>query len=123
MLALVVDDSRAARSLISRMIRELGFDVVEAAQGREAMEKLNANATIDLALVDWNMPEMNGLDFVLAARADSRFQALQIVMCTSETEIGQVTRALEAGASEYIMKPFTIDILRGKLELLGLPVP
>jgi two-component system chemotaxis response regulator CheY len=104
------------------MMRELGFDVVEAAQGREALARLVDAAPIDLALVDWNMPEMNGLEFVLAARADARFAAIPIVMCTSETEMSQMVRALEAGASEYIMKPFTKDILRGKLELVGVPV-
>jgi two-component system chemotaxis response regulator CheY len=104
------------------MMRELGFEVVEAAQGREALDHLVADAPIDLALVDWNMPEMNGLEFVVAARADHRFQTMPIVMCTSETEISQMVRALDAGASEYIMKPFTKDILRGKLDLLGVPV-
>ena len=122
MRVLVVDDSRAARSFIGRMVRELGFDVVEAAQGREALDHLVADAPIDLALVDWNMPEMNGLEFVVAARADERFQVMPIVMCTSETEMSQMVRALDAGASEYIMKPFTKDILKGKLDLLGLPV-
>lgn len=122
MRVLIVDDSRAARSIITRMMREFGFDIVEAAQGREALEQLVAHAPIDLALVDWNMPEMNGFEFVVAARADERFNTVPIVMCTSETEISQMIRALEAGASEYIMKPFTKDVLRGKLELLGLPV-
>ena len=122
MRVLVVDDSRAARSLIGRMVRELGFEVVEAAQGREALEQLVAHAPIDLVLVDWNMPEMDGFEFVVAARADGRFDTVPVVMCTSETEMSQVVRALEAGASEYIMKPFTKDILRGKLELLGLLV-
>ena len=120
MRALVVDDSRAARSLIGRMLRELGFDVVDAAQGLEAMEHLTTESPFDLAVVDWNMPTMNGLDFVRAARADDRFQSMPIVMCTSETEVQQMIRALEAGANEYIMKPFTAEILRGKLELVGL---
>ncbi|MEO7998704.1 MAG: response regulator [Gemmatimonadaceae bacterium] len=120
MRALVVDDSRAARSLIGRMLRELGFDVVDAAQGVEAMEHLVSGTPFDLAVVDWNMPTMNGLDFVRTARADARFQEVPIVMCTSETEIQQMIRALEAGANEYIMKPFTAEILRGKLELIGL---
>lgn len=122
MRVLVVDDAKAARMFVGRMMRELGFEVIEAAHGREALEQLVTNAPIDLALVDWNMPEMNGLEFVVAARADARFQKFPIVMCTSETEMSQVIRALEAGASEYIMKPFTTDILRGKLELLGVPV-
>lgn len=119
MRALVVDDSKAARRLIGRMVRELGFDVIEAAQGKEALEQLVTHAPIDVALVDWNMPEMNGLEFLLAARADGRFASIPFVMCTSETEMSQMVRALLAGASEYIMKPFTKDILQGKLELIG----
>lgn len=122
MRALVVDDSRAARSLIGRMLREIGYDVTDAAQGQEALEHLRSDKPYDVALVDWNMPTMNGLEFLQAARADERFQQVPIVMCTSETEINQVVRALEAGATEYVMKPFTIDILRGKLEMIGLPV-
>ncbi len=122
MRVLVVDDAKAARMFVGRMMRELGFEVIEAAHGREALEQLVTNAPIDLALVDWNMPEMNGREFVVAARAGARFQKFPIVMCTSETEMSQVIRALEADASEYIMKPFTTDILRGKLELLGVPV-
>ena len=120
MRALVVDDSKAARSLIGRMVREMGFEVVEAANGREALQRLAEGGPVDLALVDWNMPEMNGLDFVVAARADRRFIDVPLVMCTSETEMSKVVQALDAGASEYIMKPFNKDALRGKLELLGL---
>lgn len=122
MRALIVDDSRAARALIGRIMRELDFDVIEAAQGCEGLERLEAIGPFDVVLVDWNMPEMNGLDFVRAVRRDTRHASLPIVMCTSETEISQVVVALEAGASEYIMKPFSVDVVREKLALLGVPV-
>ena len=74
-----------------------------------------------LALVDWNMPEMSGIELVEAVRSDPAFSSLRIVMVTTETELSQVMRALDAGADEYLMKPFTRDDVVGKLELLGLP--
>jgi len=73
---------------------------------------------VDLILVDWNMPEMNGLEFVMAVRSDRAFDAVRIMMVTTETEQVQVIRALEAGANEYLMKPFTKDVLVAKLSLL-----
>jgi two-component system chemotaxis response regulator CheY len=104
------------------MLRDFGFDVCEAAHGREALAQLEAPGHVDLAFVDWNMPEMNGLEFVIAARADARFATVPFVMCTSHTEMSQIVAALEAGATEYIMKPFTKDILRDKLEIIGMSV-
>lgn len=120
MKALIVDDSRAVRSILSNMLRELGFEVAEARHGREALVHLNANADTDIALVDWNMPEMNGLDLVVAVRNDDRLGSIRLMMVTSETEVGQVMRAMAAGANEYVMKPFTKEILEDKLRLLGL---
>ncbi len=119
MRVFVVDDSRAIRMMIGRIMAELGFQVTEAAHGREALDKLRAGPVPELALVDWNMPEMTGFELVQALRADRRFDDLRIVMVTTETEMTQVARALEAGANEYIMKPFTKDVIREKLELLA----
>ena len=120
MRALIVDDSRAIRSMIGRMMRELGFEVIEAEHGVEALQKLEEHPSLDLMLSDWNMPQMDGLTLVQSVRADPRFSQMRIVMVTTETEMGHVIRALEAGADEYIMKPFTADVLRDKLELLEL---
>lgn len=120
MRALVVDDSRALRAMIGRIVRELGFDVTEAADGREALAKLGEGPLPDVVLVDWNMPVMDGYEFIVAVRADSRLASVKIVMVTTETEMAQVVRALEAGANEYVMKPFTKDVLREKLELLAI---
>ena len=120
MRALIVDDSRAMRALVGKMIGDLGIETIYAAHGREALQQLEASGVPDVALVDWNMPEMNGLELVQALRADARWAELPIVMVTTETEMSQVMRALEAGANEYIMKPFTPDILRDKLDMLGL---
>ena len=118
MLALVIDDSRTVRAIIGSILREAGLEVVEAADGREGLEQLRRHADLDLVLVDWNMPVMDGLDFIRAVRADRAYDPVRIVMVTTETEQEQVIRALAAGANEYVMKPFTKEILVAKLSLL-----
>ena len=118
MRALVIDDSRTVRAIIGQILRDEGLEVIEAANGREGLERLGQTPGIELVLVDWNMPEMNGLDFIRAVRADRGYDPVRIMMVTTETEQGQVLRALEAGANEYLMKPFTRDILVAKLSLL-----
>jgi two-component system chemotaxis response regulator CheY len=120
MHALVVDDSRAMRTLIGRMLKQLGFEILEAGHGQEALERLRTGPQPAVAMIDWNMPMMNGLELVKAIRNEPRWQAVTLVMVTTESELGQVEKALLAGASEYVMKPFTADILLGKLSLLGL---
>ena len=122
MRALVVDDSRAMRLILSRALRECGCDVVEAGDGREALSALADGPLPDVALVDWNMPGMNGLDLVQAVRQDHAYDDVRLVMVTTESESSQVMRALEAGAEEYIFKPFTTESVVSKLQMLGLPV-
>ena len=119
MNALVVDDSRAIRTIVGRLVKSLGFEVVEAGDGQEALRALAGCSDPRLALVDWNMPTMNGLEFVQAVRADGRWADVKIVMITTESELSQVQKALDAGANEYVMKPFTVDILKDKLMILG----
>jgi two-component system chemotaxis response regulator CheY len=118
--ALIVDDSRAIRSIIGKSVKELGFEVLEAGHGGEALERLQVHGAVELALVDWNMPEMNGYDFLVQARANPAWKDMIILMVTTETEMSHMQRALEAGANEYVMKPFTKDVLREKLQLVGL---
>jgi len=120
MRAIVVDDSKAMRVLLGRILADLGFEVTEAANGREAIERLRETGVPDLALVDWNMPEMSGVDFVRAVRAEPGYDDLRIIMVTTETEMSRVVKALGAGANEYIMKPFDKDAIREKLQLVGL---
>jgi two-component system chemotaxis response regulator CheY len=121
MRALVIDDSRTMRLILSRIATQLGFDVSEAANGREAMDLLGATQLVpNLALVDWNMPEMNGLEFVTAIRADPKYRTMTLMMVTTESERTQIVRALVAGADEYVIKPFTQDAIEEKLALLGL---
>jgi two-component system chemotaxis response regulator CheY len=120
MRALVIDDSAAVRTILKRILGECGFEVVEAAHGREALEKLREAGKVDIALVDWNMPEMSGYDFIRAVRADHTHDGMRLMMVTTETEIAQVAKALEAGANEYVMKPFTKDMILEKLSLMGI---
>lgn len=118
--AMVVDDSRAIRMILANTLAELGYEVCQAANGKEAVAVIEkANGGISLILVDWNMPEMNGLEFVQHVRADSRFDQIPLMMVTTETEMPQMVRALEAGANEYVMKPFTKEIITDKLRLMG----
>jgi len=121
MKALVVDDSRAIRVILTKMLQELGYQVAEARHGREALLHLQSHADTAIALVDWNMPEMNGLELVQAVHADSTLSGVKLMMVTTEIEMSQMVKALEAGAHEYVMKPFTKAVIEDKLRLLGLP--
>lgn len=118
--ALVVDDSRTMRGILKRILTGFGFSVTEAANGREALDQLTAGEPVHLVLVDWNMPEMNGYEFIQAVRRERAWDALPLMMVTTEAEIDQMNRALEAGANEYVMKPFTSEVIAGKLALLGI---
>jgi two-component system chemotaxis response regulator CheY len=119
MRALIVDDSRAIRGIISRMLREIGFEILEAAHGIEAMQRLKETGAVDVMLVDWNMPEMDGYDLLRTVRAHPLYRRIPLLMVTAETEMAQMSKALEAGANEYVMKPFTKDVITDKLSLLG----
>lgn len=118
--ALIIDDSKAMRTILARMLRGLEFEIVEAANGREAMEQLQSAGKFDIALVDWNMPEMNGYDFVRAVRAEHMYDGVLLMMVTTETEMENVVRALAAGANEYVMKPFTQEVILEKLRIFGM---
>ena len=120
MKAMVVDDSRATRVILKKALEGEGFSVVEAGDGKQALERLLELGAMDLALVDWNMPVMTGYELICALRAQKNFDGMSIMMVTTESEASQVQRALDAGANEYVMKPFTPDVLREKLLMLGL---
>ena len=119
MKVLVVDDSSAMRAILTRMLKELGATVTQAGDGIEAVGRLDAGDRPDFVLLDWNMPHMDGLSCVQAIRARPELRDVRIVMVTTETEMEQVRAALDAGADEYVMKPFTPEILVAKLSLLG----
>ena len=118
--ALVVDDSRAVRLMMSKILNESGFEVVQAGNGKEAINKMEEHgASIGLVTVDWNMPEMTGLEFVQQLRARPNFADVRVMMVTTENEMNHIIRALQAGANEYVMKPFTREVIEEKLHLLG----
>ena len=118
MRALIIDDSRAMCLILTRILADLAFETEEAAHGREALERVERGGPFDVIMVDWNMPEMNGYDFVVALRAKPEHRRVPVVMVTTETETAKMARALEAGATEYVMKPFTREVIREKLDLL-----
>lgn len=120
MKAIVVDDSRATRTILKRALTAQGFEVVEAGDGRQALDELKKTGPLDLALVDWNMPIMTGYELIQEVRAQRALDGMAIMMVTTESEITQVQRALDAGANEYVMKPFTDQVLHEKLLMLGL---
>jgi two-component system chemotaxis response regulator CheY len=123
--ALIVDDSKTMRRIVGKVVKDSGFEtIIEAENGQEALLRLrdSGEPPVALALVDWNMPVMDGLSFVKTARAEG-FAALPIIMITTEGSMEYVTRAIEAGANEYLMKPFTKESLRDKLALLGFETP
>ncbi len=117
---LIVDDSRALRRMMGDLLRGLAIEVGEASNGREALQWLRANSLPNIALVDWNMPEMDGLEFLREVRRTPSLRQLPVMMVTTETEMDQMVRALAAGANEYLMKPFTQAMIAEKLQLLGI---
>ena len=120
MRALVVDDSRTMRMMLRRSLMQMGYEVIEAGDGQQALDQIEKSGAPDLALVDWNMPVMTGYELMLEVRARRELDSMVIIMVTSETEATQVQRALDAGANEFVMKPFTEQALREKMGLLGI---
>lgn len=117
---LIIDDSKAMRTFLDYLVRDLGFGTVHAADGCDALEVLaRSPSDIDLALVDWDMPRMNGLDFVQAVRADPSYRGLKLMMVTTANSMERVATALAAGADDFLMKPVTKDNLADKLRVLG----
>jgi two-component system chemotaxis response regulator CheY len=106
--------------ILARTLRQLGYEVREAGNGIDALAALSAGPPTDLVMADWNMPVMDGLELLRTIRATPAFSEVPVVMVTTEAEVDQMTTALEAGATEYIMKPFTAEILAGKLRMAGL---
>ena len=120
MRALVIDDSRAMRRIVSGTLESVGYETRQAGHGQEALDVLHEGWVPDLCTIDWNMPVMDGLQFVSAVRSNPAWRQVTLMMVTSESEHGQIVRALAAGAHEYVIKPFTADAIRDKLALLGL---
>lgn len=116
---LVVDDSRVIRKVSRRILEDLGFEVAEAGDGVEALAWCTAMMP-DAILLDWQMPVMDGLAFVQRLRREPGGRAPKVIFCSVETDLDRIREALDAGADEYIMKPFDSAIVAGKLDSLGL---
>jgi two-component system, chemotaxis family, chemotaxis protein CheY len=119
MRALIVDDSRFVRSFLRGLLEGKGIECEEAADGQAGLDRLHGDQVFDLALLDWNMPVMNGLDMLKELRAEG-FSGIKVMMVTTEAENDFIVSALDAGADEYLMKPFDDEALNEKLAMLGL---
>jgi two-component system chemotaxis response regulator CheY len=117
---LVVDDSPVTRVVIAKMLQRFGFETMQAENGLDALNVLVKNEDIEIVLLDWNMPTMNGIEFLRSARNDKKQTDLKVIMVTTQNEMEYVITALNEGIDEYIMLPLTSDILRDKLALLGI---
>ncbi len=121
MKALIVDDAKVVRVALGRIMNQLGFETVDAADGQQALDQMAAHPDVDVVMLDWNMPVMNGYDFLVALRAMPEHGSNpKVIMVTTETGMPQMLKALAAGADEYVMKPFDKDMIFGKLQLVGL---
>lgn len=118
-LAMIVDDSKIVRKVTRRILESLGYSILEAADGSEALDLMHAHRP-ELIMLDWHMPVMDGLGFLKALRQREGGQEPVVIFCTTETDFNNIQSAMDAGASEYVMKPFDEDIIRGKLEQLHL---
>ncbi|RMD86711.1 MAG: response regulator [Candidatus Dadabacteria bacterium] len=121
MKVLIVDDSTATRLILAGMFRDMGCDVLEAENGEEALKCIDSGE-VHLAIVDWNMPVMDGLELVNEVRQREECKDIKIIMVTTETDIDKVGKAIDAGANEYIMKPFTKDMVLDKMRLIGIQI-
>ena len=120
MKALVIDDSRVMRRIVAGILRDAGYETVEAEDGQQALDRLEEHPDVVLCCIDWNMPVMTGFEFVVEVRAQERWRDVTLMMVTTEGEQDQIVRALAAGAHEYVIKPFTPEVILDKLDLLGL---
>lgn len=119
MRALIVDDSRFVRGYLRSLLEEMGIECEEAGDGLTGLDLLHSGSLFNLVLVDWNMPLMNGFDMLQRMRAEG-FASVRVIMVTTESENESIQRAIEAGADEYLMKPFDDEALTEKLAMLGL---
>lgn len=120
MKILVIDDSEMVREFFTRFFMELSFDTVEACDGEDALQKLDKHSPFDAVVVDWDMPVMDGLDFIKAVRALPEYLHLKILMVTAQSGYNLEVQASEAGANGFIKKPLSLEMLEQKLQMIGL---
>lgn len=116
---LIVDDSKIVRKVVRRIVEVFGFTILEAENGQEAVDQTRAN-TVDVIILDWNMPVMDGMECMKTIRADPSVHQPKIIFCTTENEFSKIQQAMMNGADEYVMKPFDEAIIAGKLSQLGI---
>ena len=113
---LVVDDSSTMRRILIKTLNQLGYqDVIEASNGREGLDRLSVNQ-VDVIITDWNMPEMTGIEFVRSVRADGKNAEVPVLMVTTNAAKDDIVEALRAGVTNYVVKPFTPDTMKEKIE-------
>jgi len=117
---LVVDDSRVIRKVARRILEDMSFEIAEAEDGKQALDFCTSTRMPDAILLDWNMPVMTGIDFLRALRKENGGEGPVVVFCTTENDISHITEAIDAGANEFIMKPFDRDIIEAKFAEAGL---
>jgi two-component system chemotaxis response regulator CheY len=118
MRALIIDDSSSTRKILGQFMRQMNYEIIEAGDGKEALQRFEEASDITVALVDWNMPVMNGLEFVRRLRENREHDDVKLMMVTTEHDAEHIEQALLAGANEFVMKPFTFEVLEEKLALL-----
>ncbi len=120
MKVIVADDSKATRSIVKKMLKQIDrrIEVFEAEDGEKALEILYEQEKVDLILLDWNMPNMDGFEFLKTVKKDPRWKDIKVMMITSKTSEKDVEEALNAGADEYLMKPFDKDMLKAKMDMI-----
>lgn len=116
---LVVDDSKVIRKVARRILEEMNFEIQEAVDGKDALDQCHERMP-DVVLLDWNMPVMNGLEFLRALREIQGVRQPKVLFCTTENDLAHIRTAMETGADEYIMKPFDREIIEAKLAHVGM---
>lgn len=119
MKALVVDDASVARKMVGRMMTELGFDVIAAEHGQDALDKLEPTSPPDAVVTDWNMPVMDGVELAKAIRSTEEYRHIPVLMISSEADPRRVAKALLSGVDEYLFKPVDAAMIRERLEIMG----
>jgi len=123
MRALIIDDSKAIRTALKVHLKALGFETFEAEDGTHAIEQVAAHWPIDVATVDWEMPRTTGVEFIEQLKQRPEFDSIKLLMVTTLNSLQQVSRALRAGADEYLMKPVTREMIEEKFILMGVLEP
>jgi two-component system, chemotaxis family, chemotaxis protein CheY len=120
MKVLVVDDSKSILAILKSILKEYKYEVTEAEDGLAGLQRLSKSDSFEFIMVDMNMPMMNGIDFIRCVRSNPKYTEIPIIMITTQSEVENIIKAMDVGATAYLLKPFTKDTIVGKLQQLGL---